>query len=57
MNKHLRRLWPKVQLDPDMHPTPYWRDRRWRFDPEMQLREEAELRDPEAAGLLLVAAG
>lgn len=36
-----------------MHPTAYWRDPRWRYDPELQLREEAELRDPDAAGLVV----
>ena len=54
MNRHLRRIWTKVQLDPDMAPTAYWRDSRWRYDPELQLRIEEELRDPEAAGLIVL---
>jgi len=49
MNRHLRRIWTKVQLDPDMAPTAYWRDSRWRYDPALQLAQEAELRDAEAA--------
>jgi len=56
MNRHLRRIWTKVQLDPDMAPTAYWRDSRWRFDFEQQLCEEAELRDPETAGLVTLSA-
>lgn len=55
MNRHLRRIWTKVQLDPDMSPTVYWRDSRWRYDPEQQLRQEAELRDPETNGLVVLA--
>jgi hypothetical protein len=51
-NRHLRRIWTKVHLDDDMAPTAVWRDSRWRYDPEVQLRQEAELRDPEAAGLV-----
>jgi hypothetical protein len=54
MNKHLRRVWTKVQLDDDMVPTAVWRDSRWRYDPELQHRQEAELRDPEAAGLIVL---
>jgi DNA invertase Pin-like site-specific DNA recombinase len=53
MNRHLRRIWTRVQLDPGMHPEPFWRDPRWRFDEERQLRQEAELRDPEGAGLMV----
>lgn len=40
-----------------MTPTAYWRDARWRYDPALQLREEAELRDPEAAGLIVLPVG
>ncbi len=54
MNKHLQRLWTKVQMDPEMEPTASWRDPRWRYDPEQQLAEEAEMRDPEASGLVLL---
>ena len=54
MNRHLRRIWTRVQLDNDMAPTAVWRDSRWRYDPELQLRQEAELRDPEAAGLIVL---
>jgi DNA invertase Pin-like site-specific DNA recombinase len=57
MNRHLRRIWTHVQLDPEMAPTASWRDSRWRYDPELQLRQEAELRDPEAARLVVFPAG
>ncbi len=56
-NRHLRRIWTRVQLDDDMAPTAVWRDSRWRYDPDLQLRQEAELRDPEAAGLIVLAVG
>jgi hypothetical protein len=46
MNKHLKRIWTKVQLDPSMVPTAVWRDPRWRYDEAQVLREEAELLDP-----------
>ena len=37
-------------------PTAVWRDSRWRYDPELQLAQEAQLRDPEAAGLIVLPA-
>jgi hypothetical protein len=54
MNRHLRRIWAHVQLDEDMTPQPVWRDASYRFDEEDFLREEAELLDPEAAGLIML---
>jgi hypothetical protein len=56
MNKHLKRIWTRVQLDPAMLPTAVWRDSRYRFDPELQARQDAELLDPEKAGLVIVPA-
>jgi hypothetical protein len=54
MNRHLRRIWTRVQLDSNMSPTAVWRDSRWRYDPDLRLRQEGELRDPEAAGLVIL---
>jgi DNA invertase Pin-like site-specific DNA recombinase len=54
MNRHLRRVWTRVELDDDMVPTAVWRDSRWRYHPELQVRLEAELRDPGAAGLVIL---
>lgn len=54
MNKHLKRIWTKVQLDPDMHPTAVWRDSRDRFNEEEVAAQELEYLDPEAAGLVIL---
>ena len=37
-----------------MVPTIWRRDARYRYDPELQLREEAELMDPEKHGLVIL---
>jgi hypothetical protein len=52
MNRHLRRIWTRVQIDDAIAPTAMWRDSRSRYDPALQVLQEAELRDPEAAGLV-----
>lgn len=57
MNRHLRRIWTKVQLDNDMVPEPYWRDPSYRLDPDLLAAQEAEHLDPEAAGLVVLPVG
>lgn len=50
MNRHLRRIWTRVQLDPDMAPVIYWRDPARRYAPELQEAHEFELRTRKPPG-------